>query len=52
VGEYIASFPSVLHCAEPITKTPAGNNGKFLGEMVNAKDHFASNSQEVFSLSH
>lgn len=38
MGKYIASFLNVLHSAESLIKTPAGNNGKFLGEMVNAKE--------------
>lgn len=50
MGKYIASFPNVLRCAKPLIKTPAGNNSKFLGEMVNAKDHFQANSHEFFSL--
>lgn len=40
VGKYITSIPNVLRCAEPLIKTPAGSNGKFLGEMVNPKDNF------------
>lgn len=36
--KWIASFPNVLHCAEPLIKTPAENNGKFLRETVNNKD--------------
>lgn len=47
VCKRIASFPNVLHCAELLIKTPVGNNGKFLGEMVNAKDQ--SNSLEHIS---
>lgn len=50
MGKHISSFRNVLHCAKPLIKTPAGNDGKFLGEMVNAKDHFQSNSHEFFSL--
>lgn len=52
MGKYPASFPNFLHCAKPLIKTPAGNNGKFLGEMVKAKEHFQSTSQEFFSFQH